>query len=354
MDARIDLINEQFEKETALLDKNGEQYQLLAVQREKAIHDIRIAFVQDWVSRSVEAVNAVMGAMQSYFSLINAQGQDDLERDRQANDEKKENLKKRLERDAISQAEYNRQIEALDKDFAKKQHEQRVKEFRRQQALSLVQASMNLAQSITKVWSEWGSVPPAAAAMSAIAAAANAIQVGMIASQKPPAFAKGGIAPGVPSGPSHAQGGIKLIDGRTGRPVGEMEGGEPIISRETYAHNADLVNALLDAGQNGGRMRWMHDMPPAINQSAIQRTAVANAMFARGGVTPAQASAPGFRQSVTTGGNTLPDMQRVQRTLESIKELLALPSRSYVVYGDLKEADREYSMLKKLGSFKQS
>jgi len=58
-------------------------------------------------------------------------------------------------------------------------------------------------------------------------------------------YAKGAM---VPSGSSHAQGGISLIDNGTGQYLGEMEGGEPImiLSKATYANNKSIVDALLD------------------------------------------------------------------------------------------------------------
>lgn len=60
-----------------------------------------------------------------------------------------------------------------------------------------------------------------------------------------PTYALGGI----PDGPSHANGGIKLVSGLTGQVLGEMEGGEPIISKEVYARNPELIDSLLYAGK---------------------------------------------------------------------------------------------------------
>lgn len=56
--------------------------------------------------------------------------------------------------------------------------------------------------------------------------------------------AKGGM---IPQGPSHADGGINLINNKTGEHIAEMEGGEPIFifSKDTYRNNAGLINQLL-------------------------------------------------------------------------------------------------------------
>ena len=70
-------------------------------------------------------------------------------------------------------------------------------------------------------------------------------------------FAKGGIS----TGASHDNGGIHMIDSKTGNKVGEMEGGEPymILSKETYKNNRELINSLLDSSLHGGgeKVEWM-------------------------------------------------------------------------------------------------
>ncbi|MGR3809615.1 hypothetical protein [Jiulongibacter sp. NS-SX5] len=68
-----------------------------------------------------------------------------------------------------------------------------------------------------------------------------------------PRFDRGGF---MPYGASHSQGGIKLWDSMTGRTIGEIEGGEPILSRETYRNNKSLVDALLNSSvhRNGAKI----------------------------------------------------------------------------------------------------
>jgi hypothetical protein len=97
--------------------------------------------------------------------------------------------------------------------------------------------------------------------------------MGVMVSQQPPKFAKGGQ---LPQGPTHANGGIALI-APNGQKVGEIEGGEPILSRETYANNRQLIDALLYSSQrlNGATI--------GINtREAIK----ADRMFRHGGIAP--------------------------------------------------------------------
>lgn len=86
----------------------------------------------------------------------------------------------------------------------------------------------------------------------ALTGAAVAAQLVVLESQQPPKFARGGF---VPSGPSHQAGGIALIN-PDGRKVGEIEGGEPILSKETYHNNKQLIDTLLYSSQrlNGARV----------------------------------------------------------------------------------------------------
>ena len=56
-------------------------------------------------------------------------------------------------------------------------------------------------------------------------------------------YAQGGM---LPEGPSHANGGLKLVD-PYGMVYGEVEGGEPILSKDTYVNNRSLVDALLNS-----------------------------------------------------------------------------------------------------------
>lgn len=98
---------------------------------------------------------------------------------------------------------------------------------------------------------------------------------------------------GVPEGPSHAQGGIKLIDGMTGAVLGEMEGGEPIISKDVYAQNPQLIDALLYAGQ---RRRGLSIRPSISGIAAGERayryggSSSGSMRFAGGGVAPSPAA----------------------------------------------------------------
>jgi hypothetical protein len=77
-----------------------------------------------------------------------------------------------------------------------------------------------------------------------------------------PRFESGGF---IPEGPSHSQGGIKLWNDKTKMFQGEIEGGEPILSKLTYANNKPLVDRLLHSSihRNGASIRT--DGGPYVN-----------------------------------------------------------------------------------------
>lgn len=88
-----------------------------------------------------------------------------------------------------------------------------------------------------------------------------------------PKLAKGGFSPeagrgGLPTGASHAAGGIGLYD-TSGNKLGEMEGGEPILSIATYRNNKDLIDRLLYASmfQSGRKIFANGGFAP--NQSLV-------------------------------------------------------------------------------------
>ena len=111
---------------------------------------------------------------------------------------------------------------------------------RQQQAVSVMQAVINVAQGITKTLA---TVPaPFAQILAATIAAQGAVQVATIKAQK---FAKGGIL----NGPSHAQGGIPMFS-KGGAFYGEAEGGEAVLTKGVMANPAlaRMASAINVAG----------------------------------------------------------------------------------------------------------
>lgn len=90
----------------------------------------------------------------------------------------------------------------------------------------------------------------------AATAVATGIQVAMIKRQPEPSFlALGGIAQGSRHGRRYGEAGMAIVDRRTGREAGEMEGGEAIISRDQTEANMPLIQMMLKNARTQGRQK---------------------------------------------------------------------------------------------------
>lgn len=73
----------------------------------------------------------------------------------------------------------------------------------------------------------------------------------ILSSGNTPTAAMGAVIPG---NVSHADGGLDVVDPRTGRKVLNIESGEVLGSKAFAANNPEMVNLMLDAGRNNGRI----------------------------------------------------------------------------------------------------
>lgn len=150
-------------------------------------------------------------------------------------------------------------IMALDDDITKakiknaegneaEQERIRKKAFERNKLWALAQLAINTALGIVNIWGTMIDPTPIQAfkiAATAVLAATSVAQGIAIATKK---YARGGLFEGVPNGPLHKDGGISIIS--KGVKIGELEGGEPILSRKTYAQNKALIDMLLYNGKH--------------------------------------------------------------------------------------------------------
>lgn len=117
--------------------------------------------------------------------------------------------------------------EKLEKKKERMEEEQRKKEHER----AVTQAIISAALATLNAYASKPFVP-VGLIMGSMAAALGAAQVAIIKNQK---YAEGGVL----QGKSHAQGGIKVLDG-----TAEVEGGEYITNKVTTAKNVDLLEYI--------------------------------------------------------------------------------------------------------------
>ncbi len=124
-----------------------------------------------------------------------------------------------------------------------------------EKAMAISKIIMNTQAEISGYYAKYSLVPGGLVIASGLAAQAKiraGISIGIVGAQGIAEAVGGGgrkkgggkkkyAQGGVPDGPSHAQGGIKLVDGITGAVIGEMEGGERILSRR----DTQLVDQMI-------------------------------------------------------------------------------------------------------------
>lgn len=161
-------------------------------------------------------------------------------------------INKERDRELSSRNLTESQKKAINEKYDKQERAAKLKAWKQQQKADLISAGINTALGVTKALAS--SPPPLNWINAAAVGIAGAAQIAVIASKKAPEFEKGGI---LPNGSRHSQGGIDLVDRRQGLLLGNIEGGEPILSRNTYANNREIVDDLLYSSQrrNGARIR---------------------------------------------------------------------------------------------------
>jgi len=251
--------------------------------------------------------------------------QEQLDKETASNEKRKDSAKKLLDAKAISQKEYDRRIAKIEADQEKRQQEFAKRQFERDKNAQTVQAIISGAQAALSTIARFGPpLPPNFLGIAAMAltVATSATQIAAIRSAKPPKFEEGGI---LPQGSSHRQGGISLIDNRTGQNVGEIEGGEPIISRKTYARNKGLIDALLSPS-------WKDAPVASINFPRINNSMQSQRYFAEGGFLP-QAT----------------DTQGLSSALGELNDRLSRPLRAFVVYNDIETKGNKINGIRNAG-----
>ena len=217
---------------------------------EKAMNNARL---QNWTSKGQEIVGIVQQGMALIQKIGEAKTAKELANITKEKNAQLKSWEDKYKKGLIDKNTYENGIDKINKDALQKEHDAKVKAWKREQKMQIGMALINAAMAALKSLAMMG-FPLGLIGVVASAALA-AVQIGIIKSQSPPSMAKGGFIrnAGVPQGPRHGQkygdSGISLIRRDTNEEVGEMEGDEPImiLSRNTYKNNRHMIDALLDS-----------------------------------------------------------------------------------------------------------
>lgn len=153
----------------------------------------------DNVHARFRAVEMGIGAMTNAFSMFNQLQENlnarELSKYTANQQKKKQALLDQLNQGYISQAQYQKELQRLDEEAEAKKKELALKQFKAQKAANMLNIIANTAMAVMRAYSDAG--PLAGTALAAIVGAIGAAQLGIVAAQQPPSYAKGGYTKGL-------------------------------------------------------------------------------------------------------------------------------------------------------------
>ena len=153
----------------------------------------------DNVHARFRAVEMGIGAMNNAFSMFSQLQENlnarELSKYTANQQKKKQALLDQLNQGYISQAQYQKEVQRLDEEAEAKKKELSLKQFKAQKAANMLNIIANTALAVMRAYSDAG--PLAGTALAAIVGAIGAAQLGIVAAQQPPSYAKGGYTKGL-------------------------------------------------------------------------------------------------------------------------------------------------------------
>ena len=153
----------------------------------------------DNVHARFRAVEMGIGAMNNAFSMFSQLQENlnarELSKYTANQQKKKQALLDQLNQGYISQAQYQKEVQRLDEEAEAKKKELALKQFKAQKAANMLNIVANTAMAVMRAYSDAG--PLAGTALAAIVGAIGAVQLGIVAAQQPPSYARGGYTKGL-------------------------------------------------------------------------------------------------------------------------------------------------------------
>lgn len=218
-----------------------EEFRNAAAESQK----VQIDITKDIQSAMIDLAMGGLAALNEFAQISTDKQMRDADK---IKDQRLKKLEEQHKKSIISDEKYSKEKERIEAETESKIGRLKTEQARKNKALAIVQSIINTALAVTSALAQPPGVP-ATIPFGIIAGAAGAMQTALIAAKSIPEYQKGGgfrVGDYV-TGPSHAEGGIALIDSITGTKVGEMEGGEMyhIYSRNAVKNNRPIMDALL-------------------------------------------------------------------------------------------------------------
>lgn len=246
----------------------------------------------DDVHKRFKMVEMGIGAMNNAFSMFSQLQENlnarELSKYTANQQKKKQALLDQLNQGYISQAQYQKELQRLDEEAEAKKKELALKQFKAQKAANMLNIIANTAMAVSRAYVDGGAI--GGVALAAIVAAIGAAQLGIVAAQQPPSYAKGGYTKGL---------------GFTDETGHEVAG---VVHGKEY-----VIPAMLLADPQVARVtEWIE----------AKRTGKAQNTYATGGNVSAATESPYTSDKSDKGGNQLASMSELKHTLTQLTATL--------------------------------
>lgn len=262
--------------------------------------DARAEAIAKQISAFEDAANQIGDLMKAGADLNDALIERQTAKDKKELDKQLKNLDKNFNKEkaaldaqlaskAISQEVYNQKLTALEqqhetsKQAAKAETDAKAKESARNQAkiqksLAAFEIVTATAVAIIKALAMTPPNPP----LAIIAGVTGAVSLAAVLAKPLPELAKGGF---LGEGHTHAEGGMLVVDRKSGKAVQEVEVGEMVLSRETVKNNPIAWRLLKSSQEEGGAYVDPSAYLPTVNFSSMRESLSQPApRFATGGI----------------------------------------------------------------------
>jgi TP901 family phage tail tape measure protein len=243
-------------KEDAWKEGNA-LYDELAQERLDKEKELEKQNKQEIIDMVMGQVNNLQSALGSINTIISNRENKELANDRKLNDTKKKEYKKQLDSKLINQAQYQKKVDEIDEEQAKKERQIRYEQAKRERALAIFSAIVNTAAAVAEALPN---VP-----LSIAVGLLGALQIGAIVTQPLPELGKGDW---LTKGDKHSDpsGGIHILAERDEAVIAANAMTDPNVYSVTGT-TAQITSAL---NSRGGGVDWANG---ALLQMPVWRTA---------------------------------------------------------------------------------
>lgn len=222
----------------------------------------------DNVHARFRAVEMGIGAMNNAFSMFSQLQENlnarELSKYTANQQKKKQALLDQLNQGYISQAQYQKEVQRLDEEAEAKKKELALKQFKAQKAANMLNIIANTAMAVMRAYSDAG--PLAGTALAAIVGAIGAVQLGIVAAQQPPSYAKGGYTKGLGFTDETGQEVAGVVHGKE-YVIPAMLLADPQVARVTEWIEAKRTGKAQNTYATGGNVSAVSDEPSTLSKS---------------------------------------------------------------------------------------